>query len=236
MLIKFGNLEQLEYNGIQEMAAYGLHRDVFRMLIPFLKKNMRVLDFGCGQGAFSQRLVDAGMIVDGCDINTGQIKATLNKKITLDLNQKDLSDSIPDKYDLVVALEIIEHLENPWKYLADSIGLLNDGGMIVLSTPNIASFPSRLRFFMRGTLIAFEKSDLKHGHITPLSYVQLENMFDFFKLEILKKGYAGVVPVFHFFGFSTFSFFRNTILPFFYPFMSGPKRGRAVVYILKKTM
>jgi 2-polyprenyl-3-methyl-5-hydroxy-6-metoxy-1,4-benzoquinol methylase len=234
MFIKIGNLDQLEYNGIKEMAAYSLHSDVFKMLNPYLRKDMHILDFGCGQGAFSQRLVDAGMKVDACDIDTDQIKANVNKKITLDLNQRDLKNSITDKYDLIVALEIIEHLQNPWKYLSDCLELLNEGGIIVFSTPNIASFPSRLRFFMRGTLIAFEKSDLAHGHITPLSYVQLENIFNFYQLEILKKGYAGTIPLLHFFGLSTFSLLRNTFLPFFYPFMSGPKRGRALVYILKK--
>lgn len=235
MFIKIGNLPQLEYKGIQEMAAYGLHSDVFEIMKPWLNKGMHVLDFGCGQGAFSQRLADAGMVVDSCDIDTAQLKASVNSKITLDLN-KEIRESIPGKYDLVVALEIIEHLQNPWKYLGDCLGLLKDGGIIVLSTPNIASFPSRLRFFMRGTLIAFEKPDLDHGHITPLSFVQLENMFDFYKLEILKKGYAGAIPFFHFFGFSTFSIFRNSILQLFYPLMSGPKRGRALVYILKKTV
>jgi 2-polyprenyl-3-methyl-5-hydroxy-6-metoxy-1,4-benzoquinol methylase len=235
MFIKIGNLKQLEYNGIQELAAYGLHGDVFRILGLYLKKGMNILDFGCGQGAFSQRLVDAGMIVDACDIDTDQIKAKVRKKVKLDLNKKDIKASIPDKYDMVVALEIIEHLENPWKYISDCLELLNAGGIIVLSTPNISSFPSRLRFFMRGSLLAFEKQDLEHGHITPLSFVQLENMFDFFKLKILEKNYAGTIPLFHFFGFSTFSFFRNTILPLLYPFITGPKRGRALVYILKKS-
>jgi len=235
MFIKIGNLEQLKYNGIQEMAAYGLHSDVFKLLTPYLRKDMHILDFGCGQGAFAQRLIDAGIKVDGCDIDTNQIKARVNRKISLDLNKKDLKESIAGKYDLIIAMEIIEHLENPWKYLADCMELLKDDGIIVLSTPNISSFPSRLRFFMRGTLIAFERPDLKHGHITPLSFVQLENMFDHFKLEILKKGYAGTIPFFHFFGFSVFSAIRNTILPLFYPLMSGPKKGRALVYILKKT-
>jgi 2-polyprenyl-3-methyl-5-hydroxy-6-metoxy-1,4-benzoquinol methylase len=236
MFVKIGNLKQLEYNGIKEMAAYGLHSDVFNMMDPFLKKEMRILDFGCGQGAFSQRLVDAGMKVDSCDINTDQIKANVERKISLDLNKKNIKDSIACKYDMIVALEIIEHLENPWKYISDCLELLNEGGIIVLSTPNISSFPSRLRFFMKGSLIAFEKPDLDHGHITPLSFIQLENMFSYFKLEILKQGYAGVIPLFHFFGFSTFSLFRNTILPLLFPLMSGPKRGRALVYILRKKL
>lgn len=233
MFIKVGQLRQLEYNGIQEMAAYGLHDDVFKLLQPFLSKELKILDFGCGQGAFSQRLVDAGMKVDACDIDESQIRANVNRKIKLDLN-KDISSNFSEKYDILIALEIIEHLENPWKYLRDCLSLVKDDGIIVLSTPNISSFTSRLRFLMRGTLIAFENADLKHGHITPLSYVQLENMFNQLNLKVLKKGFAGPIPIFHFSELSRFSILRNTLLPILYPFLGGPKKGRAVVYILKK--
>ena len=234
MIIKIGDLKPPDYKGIKVLAAYGLHSDILEILKPYLKKGMHVLDFGCGQGAFSQRLIDAGMLVDGCDIDTDQIKAQVRGKFKLDLNKTEILDSISDKYDLVVAVEILEHLNNPWKYLNDCLSVLKEGGIIVLSTPNISSFPSRLRFFMRGTLLAYEKTDLVHGHITPLSYVQLENMFDFYKIEILKKGYAGTIPLIHLFGLSTFSLFRNIVLPFLYPFMAGPKRGRSLVYILRK--
>ena len=234
MLIKIGDLKPPDYKGIKVLAAHGLHADIFEILNPFLKKGMHVLDFGCGEGAFSQRLIDAGMIVDACDIDTDQIKANVHGIVRADLNKDGILNSISEKYDLVVAVEIIEHLNNPWKYLSDCLSVLKVGGIIVLSTPNVSSFPSRLRFFMRGTLLAYEKSDLAHGHITPLSYVQLENMFDYYKIDILKKGYAGTIPFFHLFGLSTFSFFRNLILPFFYPFMTGPKRGRSLVYVLKK--
>lgn len=234
MFIKIGNLKQQEYGGIKEMAAYGLHSDIFEILYPFLKSGMHILDFGCGQGAFSQRLVDNGMIVDACDINTDQIKADVNKKINIDLNKEIDLASFSDKYDVLIALEILEHLHNPWKYLNDCLTLLKDNGIIVLSTPNISNFISRLRFFMKGSLIAFEKTDLVHGHITPLSFIQLENMFENFNLVILNKGNAGPIPIFHIYGFSIFSVFRNMVLPLFYPFMSGPKRGRALVYILRK--
>jgi 2-polyprenyl-3-methyl-5-hydroxy-6-metoxy-1,4-benzoquinol methylase len=179
--------------------------------------------------------VDAGMIVDGCDLDIRQIKAKLRNSFELDLNKPLVLEAIPAKYDMVVAMEIIEHLHNPWKYLSDAASLIKKNGIIVLSTPNISNFISRLRFFMRGSLLAFEKNDLAHGHITPLTFIQLENMFEFYRLEILKKGFAGPVPVFHFYGLSRFTLLRNTILPLLYPFMSGPKKGRALVYILRKT-
>jgi 2-polyprenyl-3-methyl-5-hydroxy-6-metoxy-1,4-benzoquinol methylase len=236
MFIKFGNFRNTEYKGIQELAAYNLHSDVFRKLEPFLKKGFQVLDFGCGQGAFSQRLTDAGMIVDVCDLNIDQVKANVNRKYKLDLNAQDIPSSIPQKYDVIVALEIIEHLQNPWKYISDCISLLKEGGIIVLTMPNISNFISRLRFFMRGSLLAYEKADLAHGHITPLSFIQLENMFEFYKLETLIKSHAGPVPLFHFYGLSRFTILRNTILPLFVPLMSGPKKGRVLVYILRKNL
>ena len=234
MLIKFGNFIHTEYKGIQELAAYKLHPDVFRIAEPFLKKGDQILDFGCGQGAFSQRLSDAGMIVDVCDIDIEQVKARVNEKYKVDLNKQDVAASIPNKYDAIIAMEIVEHLHNPWKYLSDCISLLKTGGIIILSTPNISNFISRLRFFMRGSLLAYEKTDLVHGHITPLSFIQLENMYDFYGLRILRKDFAGPVPIFHFYNFSLFSILRNTILPVLYPFMSGPKKGRSLVYILQK--
>ena len=85
MFIKIGNLKQIEYKGIMEMAAHGLHPQVFELLKPFLNPGMQILDFGCGKGAFSQRLIDEGMIVDACDIDTAQIKAQVRNKIKLNL-------------------------------------------------------------------------------------------------------------------------------------------------------
>ncbi len=234
MFIKFGNLKQQEYHGIQEMAAYRLHPDVMALLEPYLKKGMEVLDLGCGQGAFSQRLIDAGMIVDGADLDVSQIKAGIRNRYQMDLNKARVTESIPGRYDMIVAMEIIEHLNDPWKYLSDAVSLLRNEGLIVLTTPNISNFISRLRFLMRGSLLAFEKNDLAHGHITPLSFIQLENLFEHYSLKILKKGTVGPVPIFHFYGLSRFTLLRNTILPLLYPFMSGPKNGRALVYILKK--
>jgi 2-polyprenyl-3-methyl-5-hydroxy-6-metoxy-1,4-benzoquinol methylase len=234
MFIKIGNLKQSDYKGIPEMAAFRLHSDIFEILKPYLKEKLYILDFGCGQGAFSQRLIDLGMVVDACDINTDQLKANVNRTIELDLNKEIPPDKFPDKYDIILAFEILEHLYNPWKYLDDCLKLLKKGGIIVLTTPNISNFISRLRFFMKGSLLAFEKNDLKHGHITPLSFIQIENLCAHFNLEILEKGHVGPIPLIHIYELSRFSILRNTVLPLLYPFMSGPKKGRALIYILRK--
>ncbi len=233
-LIKFGRLGNSYYKGMLECAAFGLHGDIFEFVKPYLVKNLKVLDFGCGEGAFSQRLVDQGLEVDACDLDTAQTKAVVKNKIKIDLNKNSFADNFSDTYDMVFAIEIIEHLENPWKTIRDATSVLKKGGRLVLSTPNTSNFISRLRFFMKGTLLAFEQSDLSHGHITPMPYFQLEYIFKSLNLKILKKGHGGSVPLIHWVEISRFSLLRNLVLPFLYPLLSGPKDGRAIIYLVEK--
>ena len=234
MLIKFGNLEQQYYKGIFEKAAFGLHKDIMTYISPYLNKNMDALDIGCGEGAFSQRLVDAGINVDVCEIDITQVKAKVNNIIHIDLNLSDFSKNFTKKYDIVFIIEVIEHVENPWQLIRDAKSVLKDNGILVISTPNVSSFPSRLRFFMYGTLVSFEKSDLSYGHITPLPYFQLEHIIESNNLKILNSGDGGIIPWFHIGRPSWFILFRNSLLLLFYPFMKGFKKRRALIYILQK--
>lgn len=233
MILKFGVFKQQYYKGIFEKAAHGLHEAVMQAAGPYLEK-CHVLDIGCGEGAFTQRLSDRGCTVDVCDLDIEQIRVQGVNKIRIDLNEPDFEKKIQGRYDAVTALEIIEHIENPWKLLRDASAVLKPGGILVLSTPNIASFPSRLRFFLRGTFVAFERGDLKHGHISAMPYFQLEHIFHTLGYQILVKTHGGIIPLFHFYHLSRFTVLRNTILPFLIPFMRGPKYGRALIYVLKK--
>lgn len=101
--------------------------------------------------------------------------------------------------------------------------LLNEGGIIILSTPNISNFASRLRFFMKGTFLAFEKNDLSHRHIKPLTTFQLEYLFNCLDLKILNKKAVGTLPIIHFTNIFRFAILRNFILPLFHPFMDVEK-------------
>ena len=233
MIIKFGKLKQKYYRGILEKANYSLHDDLFSMMKEHITVDSYALDFGCGEGAFSQRLADAGCKVDACDIDADSFKASVHQFIRLDINKEHISDNFTRKYDIVVAMEIIEHLENPWKFIRDIKTLLAPEGIIVLSTPNISNFASRLRFMMRGSFLSFEQAGWTYGHITPLTSLQLEYIFKQNGLTILKKKAAGTLPLFHFDNISVFNLFRNTVMPLLLPFLSGDKKGWCNAYILK---
>src|SRR6218665_342672 len=139
MFIKFGAFKQQRYKGIFEMAAHGLHEAAAAAAKPYIEK-CHVLDVGCGEGAFARRLLDMGCTVDVCDLNTAQIKISGVNKIKADLNQPDFETKIPRLYDAVTALEITEHIENPWKLIRDIAAVLKPGGILVLSTPTSPLF------------------------------------------------------------------------------------------------
>ncbi|MCT4638876.1 MAG: class I SAM-dependent methyltransferase [Bacteroidales bacterium] len=239
MLVTFKPLHQQYYNNIFQKAAHNLHKDTANTISEYVEKGMYVLDFGCGEGAFSSRLKDMNLKVDSCDIDTDQFKATVDNLIKLDLNRDNIADNFDKKYDMVIGMEIIEHLENPRKYIRDIKKLVKPGGTIVITTPNITSFESRLRFFMKGNFVSFEEKSLAFGHITPLSPFQLETIFKESNLKVLKRTHGGTLPVFDFSfpGFFTrFRLARNFVLPLFRPFMSGITKGRSVIYVLKSDL
>lgn len=64
-------------------------------------------------------------------------------------NVEDLSDlPLSQKYDIVLAGDIIEHLSNAGRMLDGVRSLLNDNGELILTTPNAFGLPNYMRFIL----------------------------------------------------------------------------------------
>jgi SAM-dependent methyltransferase len=133
--------------------------------------SLNVLDIATGTGAFARRLSDAfpGWNVEINDFEDDAL-VTGFKKYGVDLNS-GFGDSFGGNgYDLVVAIEIIEHLENPWHFLREIRTLLRKGGTLVLSTPNVDSTLDRLTYLVEGHAYYFGERGYTNsgGHITAI--------------------------------------------------------------------
>jgi len=113
------------------------------------KKGSRltVLDVGCGDGTVSRLFLEAGHRVFGVDIVPEFVREAIEKGIeakTADVTEDGLP--FPDRgMDVIYAAALIEHLYDPEFFLEECHRVLKEGGILVLSSPNIASLSSRLR-------------------------------------------------------------------------------------------
>ena len=173
----FDGRRMREYKGLPIYAAPGLHEAAAALLASAVPAGSRVLEFGAGSGAMSLRLDDAGYRVTASDLFAESFKPGHVPFVAADLNAP-FARQWPDGFDAVMALEIVEHLENPRHMLRQIRALLPEGGRLVLSTPNIANPVSQALFLRRGEFQWFRDVDYREqGHITPQSPWMLEKAF-----------------------------------------------------------
>ena len=136
---------------------------------------------GAGRGELSARLSALGYDVTAVERYLPQFEAKV-PVIDADLNQTFPFDDA--SFDVVMAVEILEHLENPRSFLRELARVLKPEGRAVVSTPNLTSVLSRALFVACGQWDLFFNhpwrlrdpySSLVHGHITPVPKWLLEH-------------------------------------------------------------
>jgi 2-polyprenyl-3-methyl-5-hydroxy-6-metoxy-1,4-benzoquinol methylase len=180
------------YKGLYIHAAPGLHEFVGERVAQFHARGEKVLDLGAGSGAMSLRLKDMGLEVTAADYVAENFRIAEEVPfIRLDLNA-DFSDDLQERFDGVVAVEIVEHLENPRHFLRQCWRVLKPGGRLVLTTPNVDNPVSKALFVRTGNFLWFADRDYRRdGHITPLMQRQLERCARELGFEQLYSGSYG---------------------------------------------
>jgi len=100
----------------------------------------RVLDVGCGDGGFLNRMRSRGWSVDGLDFDIQAIESA-KAKYQMNLRHGDIKSPnfLSDSFDAITLNHVIEHVPNPLEVFAESFRILRPGGKLVMATPNILS-------------------------------------------------------------------------------------------------
>lgn len=113
-------------------------------VVGMVGSNKCVLEIGSGPGSITKKLTSiSNCKVTALDIDVEaieKIRPFCERAFQANLNQPDWPRVLgtKNKFDVVVAADVLEHIYEPLTVLCTMKGLLNDGGYLVVSLPHIA--------------------------------------------------------------------------------------------------
>lgn len=148
-----------------------------RQARPYVKG--RVLDYGCGQGYFSQ-FVSVGNYI-GVDLEPQVIELARNLSPEYTFMAVD---ALPEteRFDTIISLAVIEHVSDPLGFMKAMAVHLAPGGRIVITTPE----PSFERFHQWGAALRLFSSHAAEDHESLLGHRQLQKLSDETGLKLVR--------------------------------------------------
>ena len=98
----------------------------------------KALEFGCALGAASHVLFDFGYEVVATDVSKFAVTKAKQFSPKVTFVQHDIQKSFTKhgKFDLIIALDVIEHLERPDAAVKNLLAIIKKNGKVICSTPN----------------------------------------------------------------------------------------------------
>ena len=231
-----GDISESEYRGLKIHAISSLHEECMAQIEALhLPQNATVLDLGAGEGAFTQRLLDAGLQVAAAELKPGRFLLNVPCQ-NIDLNL-DFSDKWNEKFNLVVAIEILEHLHDPRHFIRNCLQTLASNGLLLVTSPNTESWLSRIRFLRDGHFLWFDESDYhSYGHLTPIFSWQVRQICGEFGAKLIQIRSTKNSLLRNRLGDTLMGRLKNKsfYLSALYPLMKGQKDGEINIYLIKK--
>lgn len=107
------------------------------------RQDKKYLDIGCNKGFLLAAAADEGCDVHGVELVTELIRPFCNtypqfrQQVYSDKFQ-DVAKRFPDKYfDIITAIDVVEHFEDPLSDLREVYRILKDDGAFIIQTPDI---------------------------------------------------------------------------------------------------
>lgn len=168
-------------------------------VVRMVGQNKRVLEIGCGPGSTTKVLSgQKGCQVTGLELDPEAIKKAA--PYCVEVMQADLNSSTwpslldgAERFDVVVAADVLEHLYDPWKTLQRMAPLINPNGYIVISLPHIGH-AAVLSCLINGDFDYRDWGLLDRTHIRFFGLKNIEALLAQAKLKIIEARYVTKPP------------------------------------------
>jgi len=143
--------------------------------------NSRVLDLGVADGSVAAILNDMGCQVWGVELDPEAAEAARSvcqEVVVADLNTLELAEHFGEQqFDVVLMLDILEHLSDPATVLGRVKPVVAEGGWGIVSLPNVAHLSVRLAL-LNGRFSYTEMGLLDRTHLRFFTRASIEELFD----------------------------------------------------------
>ena len=157
------------------------------------RKNLDVLDVGCGFATTSQHIAKLGNRVTGIEASAEAVEVArtrVNEVIHADLQQlDDVKRSLGDRrFDVIIFADVLEHLAWPIGVLRGYLDLLKEGGSVIVSLPNVGLWSVRLNLLL-GRFRYEETGVLDRTHLRFFTRRTAREIIEQAGLEVVRRTY-----------------------------------------------
>lgn len=138
-------------------------------------------DLGCGSGVLARKLkaIKPALLISGCDISEKAIARctdVMDRCYYHDIDKGPLPE-IDNYYDVVTALDVIEHLYNSKFCMAELARITRPGGRVIVSVPNFGYAPYRCMALV-GRVPPIINYNWDPRHVRAFSLRDIRRLFD----------------------------------------------------------
>lgn len=191
------------YKELSKLDEEGNTFDKIKNFLPKLNGNEKFLDIGCGHDSVSEELIKRGFSVTGVEINEDAINSLKQKGFKV--LKKDITKplEIYDKFDIVMLLDVLEHVFDPLFLLneAKKVTKKKGGGCIIVTIPLYFDILDRFKILFTGSVISMDNlcygeenykkfRSYNYDHIRFFRPYEIIEMGDILNLKVDKIEYS----------------------------------------------